>query len=111
MTWVRELGDYVRLIVRGPIIRQTREVASGSTLTGDEGFIIADTSSGNLTYTMPKSQGDGRELEVLKLGSNTLTINMYSGDTILGESDVKIYADGEWTALNLKSITGGWTPV
>lgn len=71
-----------------------------------EDFILADTSSSNLTVSLPEARG-GREIEVVKYSpANKLTVAAWGDNKILGADQVIVYNYG--TSLRFKAIQGGW---
>jgi hypothetical protein len=74
-----------------------------------EDIIVADTSNGNVTITLPKSRG-GKKFVVIKgSGLNVLTVQFTGGETMFGVASVVVTALG---AVNkFKGVPGGYIPL
>lgn len=82
-------------------------VTSNYAATATDGYIYVDTTSGNITITLPASSADGKVLEVIKtVVANTLTVIPTGTDTVVGDTSVIVYT--RYTALTFKAVTGGW---
>ena len=81
--------------------------ASGDYSVSDkDDFVLADTSAGNITVTLPRA-ADGREFEVVKTAApGVVTVVPTGTDTILGTTGVT--ATAQWTALHFKATNGNW---
>lgn len=82
------------------------ETNDSITVTDTMDYVIADTSAGNITITLPRSH-NGREIEVMKNATpNFLKIITTSPDKILEQTEVRVYNYG--TALKFKAVSTGW---
>lgn len=84
-------------------------VAANHTAEYREDVIVADTSTGNITVTLPKSRG-GKKFCVIKASAaNTLLVNFSNGETMLGITSVTItsLADRRW----FKGFQEGYIPL
>ena len=83
--------------------------SSNFTPTNYTDFIYCDTSSGDVTVTLPVAK-NGQEFTVIKTSPlNTLTINTTAPDTIQGLSSVSFTT--QWTARTFKDYGGDWEMV
>lgn len=74
-----------------------------------EDIIIADTTAGNLTVTLPKARG-GKVFHVVKSkAANTLTIVFSGTETMLGLASITITDFG--AGKRLKAVLGGYIPL
>ena len=81
-------------------------VSSDTTITSKQDYLIVDTSSGNVTVTLPFSN-NGREIEIMKNAqANYLSIVPFGDDVILKSKEVRVFNYG--TSLRFKGFTGGW---
>lgn len=82
-------------------------MAPGDLAIGDKvDFVLADTSTQNVTITLPKAKA-GRELSITKVSpSNQLKIQTSGGDKIHGSDGILVYNYG--TSLKLKAVPLGW---
>lgn len=60
-------------------------------------------------FSMPKSKGDGREIEFVQITDADVRIDMASGDTFYGDSSILLEEKG--TSIRLKAISGGWIAI
>lgn len=74
-----------------------------------EDIIIADTSAGNITVTLPKSRGGKKFCVIKSNAANTVTVNFTGGETLLGIVSVTItsLADRRW----FKGVPEGYIPL
>jgi hypothetical protein len=93
-------------------INQQQQVTSAvtatvsRTLTTNDNVIAADTTSGNVTLTLPIAR-NGKEFIIVKIiAANTLTILPSGTDTINGAASLAITI--RWTSIWLKAVSGGW---
>ncbi|OQY96857.1 MAG: hypothetical protein B6D37_00915 [Sphingobacteriales bacterium UTBCD1] len=96
--------------VSGSFSMAITTVTSNYTLTGTDNTVLANTTSGPLTITLPApGTFSGRIYTIKKIGTggidNDLTINPTSG-TIDGGSSYKIYND--WTYVTLQTDGTNW---
>jgi hypothetical protein len=96
--------------VSGSLSMTITTVTSNYTLTGDDNTVLANTTSGAITITLPAPGGfAGRIYTIKKIGTggidNELTITPASG-TIDGGSSYKIYND--WTYVSLQTDGSNW---
>ena len=84
------------------------QVTSASNVTPSSytDYIYCDTSSGDITVTLPVAK-NGQEYTVIKTSPlNTLTVNTTAPDTIQGLSSVSFTT--QWTARTFKDYEGDW---
>ena len=96
--------------VSGSLSMAITTVTSNYTLTGDDNTVLANTTSGSITITLPApGTFAGRIYTVKKIGTggidNDLTITPASG-TIDGGNSYKIYND--WTYVTLQTDGTNW---
>lgn len=96
--------------VSGSLSMTITTVTSNYTLTGNDNTVLANTTSGALTITLPAPANfSGRIYTIKKIGTggidNDLTITPASG-TIDGGSSYKIYND--WTYVTLQTDGTNW---
>ena len=89
-------------------------VTTDATLTALDDVILVDTSSGDVTVTLPEISDNmvtyKQEYEVVKLESaNTLYVDTTGGDTICGEPDAIVTE--QWTALRFRATPGNWVVI
>lgn len=82
-----------------------RTAAITGTVLAEDDVVIADTSSGAITLTLPPAR-NGKEYELVLSGTNTLTITPAAGDTFMG--DVNAVVSVNKTALHIKATTQNW---
>ncbi len=68
-------------------------------------FILADNAG---PYQLPKAK-NGRVIEFVMTTDTSVTIDLYSGDAIHGETSILLEEKG--TAIRLKAIDGGWVAI
>lgn len=88
-----------------------RTEVSGSTYTVTQldDILLCDTTSNNVTLTLPKAKF-GREFEVIKMAiPYTVTVLPTSPDTILGATGLTI--SSQYDAIRLKAVTEGWAAI
>ncbi len=96
--------------INGSVAMAITTVTSNYTLTGTDNTVLANTTSGPLTITLPApGTFSGRIYTIKKIGTggidNDLTITPTSG-TIDGGSSYKIYND--WTYVTLQTDGTNW---
>lgn len=96
--------------VSGSLALAINTVTSNYTLTGNDNTVLANTTSGAITLTLPAPTNfAGRIYTIKKIGTggidNDLTITPTSG-TIDGGSSYKIYND--WTYVTLQTDGTNW---
>jgi hypothetical protein len=96
--------------VEGSMALAIKTITSSYTVTAADNTILANTTSGALTVTLPAPTSfAGRIYTIKKIGSggidNDLTISPASG-TIDGGSSYKIYND--WTYVTLQTDGTNW---
>ena len=96
--------------VSGSLSMAITTVTSNYTLTGDDNTVLANTTTGSITITLPApGTFAGRIYTVKKIGTggidNDLTITPASG-TIDGGNSYKIYND--WTYVTLQTDGTNW---
>jgi len=94
---------------------QLERVATVKTVTANyamlvnDNFILADSTAGNITVTLPNSN-TAKEVEVIKAAvANTVTVQTSGTDVIYtagGATFVSLALKG--TSVRLKAVTGGW---
>lgn len=83
-----------------------RTVTGNTTLTATDDIVLVDTTSGNISVTLPRAS-NGKEFQVVKTAAAfTLTILPTGADTILGTTSLAV--TGRWTSLHFKSVVGGY---
>lgn len=85
--------------------------AANFTVTAEDGVVLVDTTSGDVTVTLPEIADwmvtDKYEVELVKIvAANTLNIVPTGTDTILGDTSVVVTI--QWTALRFRAATGNW---
>ena len=81
-------------------------VTDDITVSDRQDFILVDTTSKNIIVTLPVAK-NGREIEVMKdAEANYVSIVPTSPETILGETEVRVYNYG--TSLRFKAVNGRW---
>lgn len=96
--------------VDGSLALAIKTITGNYTVTGADNTILANTTSGAITITLPASTGfAGRIYTIKKIGSggidNQLTISPASG-TIDGGASYTIYND--WTYVTLQTDGSNW---
>ncbi len=92
--------DYYRLT-------KNQDVSSDTVLNRGAGIILADTSATSITLTLPPSNDDGWECEIVKVFPQNRVIIVPSGtDTLVGETSVEVYV--QWTALRFRAVSDGY---
>ena len=96
--------------VSGSLAMTITTVTSNYTLTGSDNTVLANTTSGAITITLPTPGSfAGRIYTIKKIGTggidNDLTITPASG-TIEGGANYKIYND--WTIVTLQTDGTNW---
>lgn len=91
---------------KGNIVNQTG--ASYTVLPGD-GLIRCDSTSNNITLTLPAATGSGREITVksVAISNNSITITS-SGSTFDGQSSMTFISDGYGERTLLDVATNIW---
>ena len=88
---------------------QNTITATTYTATARDDYILCDTTSNNITVTLPAA-AQGREFEVVKTATaNRLDVIPTGTDTILWSTGVSIYNRG--TAIRFKATTGNWIAI
>lgn len=85
------------------------KVTANHTVEYREDIVLADTSAGNITITIPLSRG-GKKFYILKTSAaNVLTVQFSGAETMLGSASITITAlgEGKW----LKGIDEGYIPL
>lgn len=90
-------------------IEVVKTVTANFTASYREDIIVADTSSGNITVTLPKSRGGKKFCVVKSSAANTLTVLFSGSETMLGINSVTItsLADARW----FKGVQQGYIPL
>lgn len=81
-----------------------RTVTGNTPLGSSDTLILADTSTGNITLTLPPA-ADGREYQLIKSArQNVMYIVPQAGETVLGSATgLVVYNFG--TCIHLKAVT------
>lgn len=84
------------------------------TIAPDDDVVLVDTSSGNVTVTLPAISlsmvREKYEVEVIKSKeANALMVVPSGSDTVLGETGIQ--AEVQWTAMRFRATTGNWVLV
>lgn len=86
--------------------RQRTTSDSAFSVTYDDDFVFCDTTSSNISVTLPLAR-NGKEFEIVKTASpNMLTILPSGTNTLAGAASVLVYV--QWTALRFKAVSGGY---
>lgn len=89
-------------------IEAVKNVTANYTVTFLDDIIVVDSTTGNVTITLPKSRG-GRKFCVIKaVAANTVIVN-FSGETMLGLSSVSL--TDQAARLWFKAVAGGYIPL
>lgn len=96
--------------IDGSVAMAIKTITSSYTVTSDDNTILANTTSGAITLTLPNASGfAGRIYTIKKIGSggidNQLNINPAAG-TIDGGASYVIYND--WTYVTLQTDGSNW---
>lgn len=86
-------------------------VATAHTVDANDSLLLCDTTSGNITVTLPEVSTDmikNRFSVIIKkqIAANTLTIARSGTDTIDGATSVALTT--QYSARHVRAITGGW---
>ena len=97
--------------VDGSVSMAIKAVTSSYTVTAADNTILANTSTGTITVTLPSPSGiTGRIYTIKKIGTggidNQLTITPSAGSTIDGGASYVIYND--WTYVTLQTDGSNW---
>lgn len=97
--------------VSGSLSMSIKTVSSNYTITASDNTILANTTGGAITVTLPAPTGiGGRIYTIKKIGTgginNALTITPSSGVTIDGGSSYIIYND--WTYVTIQTDGTSW---
>lgn len=86
-----------------------KNVTSSYTARYQDDIIVADTSGGSITVTLPKSRGGKKFCVVKASAANNLVINFSGGETMLTITSVVLtaLADLRW----FKGVQGGYIPL
>lgn len=91
-----EINDRTNLKTNDRIERTRRQVSEVSTTytigTGDD-VVLCETTSAGFTVTLPPAADDKKELRIKNIGTNTLTIDGNSSETIDGNLTIGLTAD------------------
>lgn len=90
-------------------IELVKTVTANYVVDYKEDIIVANTSGGNITVTLPKSRGGKKFCIVKGSAANTLIVNFTGGETMLGITSVTItsLADSRW----FKGVQQGYIPL
>lgn len=85
----------------------TRTISANYTLTDRDDHLLVDSTSGNVTVTLPKIRNGKKYSIVHQTGSNLLTIQPTSPDTIVLPfgTTISIF---KGSSLNFKAINNSW---
>lgn len=79
------------------------KISSDTILTYKEDLILVDTTTGNVTVTLPKFRG-GNEATLVKLvAANQMIINTTGGDVINGAASIT--ATAQWDKYHVKGCS------
>jgi hypothetical protein len=79
-------------------------------ITDGEAFYTIDTSSNSVTMTIKaEDEVNGRQIEILHKGTNSVTIETESTSTISGSTSVTIDSDGAVYRIIYNSSSTNWT--
>jgi hypothetical protein len=103
-------SPWTRLFVQGSVTFPSKIVTASYTLSDLDYFVMANTTSGSLTVTLPSAVPiQGRLYMVMNTGTHALTILTTSGQTINGGSSIilpskyyhtQFFSDGSnWVAI------------
>lgn len=111
---MRQLEDTFKLISVDRTTPQTNVTATTYTPTISDSLIYCDTSSNNITVTLPASTetavNDKLTFIVKKAASaNTLTILPTGSDTLDGATGIVLYNRG--SAIDFRAVSGGWVAI
>lgn len=90
-------------------VENVRTVTSNYAVRYADDIVIVDTTSGNVTVTLPRSRGGKKFCIVKASASNTVTILFSNSETMLGINSVTItsLADKRW----FKGVKQGYIPL
>lgn len=83
-------------------------ITGDTTLDGTKNVIIANSSSGAITVTLPAATGSGARYDIKRAGGNTVTIAQNGSDTIDNSTDDLSLANAESVTL-VDSASTKWT--
>ena len=90
-------------------IQQTenvKTVTANYIVASIDDYLLVDTTSGNVTLTLPKAK-NGRLLFFKKIvAANSMILSANGSDKIDGASTQTVAI--QWTCIRLKAISGGW---
>jgi hypothetical protein len=90
------------------------EITTNKTLGGTDSTVLANTSAGSITVTLPKISDamikNHTEFVIVKTAAaNTLTVQPTSGDTIRGAASISTTT--QWSSYRLLATTGNWVTI
>ena len=86
-----------------------KTVTASYTADYKDDIILVDTTSGDVTITLPKARG-GKIFHIVKIkATNTLTIVFTGTETMLGVASISVIDFG--TGKRLKSVPNGYIPL
>lgn|SRR5574337_509646 len=98
-----DFSDRLELMVAEP----DRGISSNTTLTKADELVKVDTTTANVTITLPPAD-KGREFQIVKIATpNVAYVVPTAPDTVLGSATgVVIY--NQFTSIHLKAVSGGY---
>lgn len=87
-------------------VKTIRNISSSYTATYRDDILIVDTTSGNLTVTIPLSKGFKEFTIVKSVAANVLTVVFSGGQLMFGLSSITITVQADLRTL--KAIVGGY---
>lgn len=90
-------------------VENWRSVATSQTLLRDDDYILADSTAGTVTLTLPNAR-NGKKITITKVvAANTVTVAAASGYNVLGAGSVNLTA--AWEVLRLKLFDDTWISI
>lgn len=94
------------------ILQETHKVVSVTadyTMNVNDDIVVADTTAGNVTITLPPSKGQREYVAVKAKTANLLIVNFSGTENCFGQTSFNVVTLGD--TLKFKCYGGGWIKI
>jgi len=102
----RPTQDFLRSLQQ---VAKDVSISANYSVRNDDNVVLCNTTTGNITVTLPRSRRGVEYTFIKTAASNTLTIDGSGAETINGSATLVM--SSVWSSRTLKSIGNGWVVI